>query len=364
MKLLPLDDLRAQVKARAPLPFSIRDAQGHLLLAKGHVVPDDVALEALLSRGATVDAEETGRRGEALAPPAENFPGRWHQLCARAAGALRPPFGAEGLERTRDLAAQIVDMAQRDADLLLYLALRSARDPGVHFGALHAVHAAVACAVVAGRLGWEPGRRDALLCAALTMNLSIAELQSRLAGSIQPLTPAQRERVDQHVQDSLRLLADAGLEESLWLRIVGQHHAPSAGQPDEVGEEARLLRLVDGYTLRIAERPDTIVASPALAARDLFTHHAKDPLALALLKAMGLYPPGCHVRLASGEVAVVLRLGAAANAPLVACLTNRRGDALQTPIRRDTSLLPEHHIAAVVADRDVKVRFTSQVLYR
>ena len=251
------------------------------------------------------------------------------------------------------------------SDLLLYLALRSVRDPGVHFGALHALHAAVVCALMAARLGWDAARRDRLVCATLTMNLSIIELQSRLAGSTQPPTPAQRELLDSHAVDTVAMLRQAGLDDEDWLRIVAQHHAPPPGQPDEgVCEEAQVLRLVDAYTLRIAERPDTIVASPALAARDLFAHHAKDPLALMLLKCLGVYPPGCHVKLASGEIAVVLRHGATANAPLVACLTNRRGDALQTPIRRDTSLLAEHHIASVVADRDVKVRFPSQVLYR
>ena len=232
MKLLPLEDLRAQVKARVPLPFGIRDDQGHLLLAKGQVVPDEQALQALLERGATVDVEESTRRGEAVAPPAENFPGRWHQICVRAGVALRPPVLEDTLARVRDLAAQIVEMAERDADLLLYLALRSARDPGVHFGALHALHAAVVCALMSARLGWEASRRDSLLCAALTMNLSVAELQSRLVGSVQPPTLAQKERLDAHVTDTLALLRQAGVEDPLWLDIVARHHPPSAGQRD------------------------------------------------------------------------------------------------------------------------------------
>ena len=76
-----------------------------------------------------------------------------------------------------------------------------------------------------------------------------------------------------------------------------------------------------------------------------------------------MYPPGCFVRIASGETAVVLRRGPQANAPQVACVTNKRGDALQQPIRRDTGLLPEHAVAQVVPDRDVKVRIPSQQLY-
>lgn len=368
MKLQPLEDLRAQVRAGAPLPFGIRDASGQLLLAKGHVVPDEMTLEALLQRGATVDVEETSRRGEAVAPPAENFPGRWHHLVTRAAVTLKPPVGGDTVERVQEIGALIDEMATRDGDLLLYLALRAARDPGTHYGVLHALHAAVVCTLVARRLGWDDARRESLVHAALTMNLSVVELQSRLVNSSQPLTAAQREHMDHHVADTLALLQRAGVEDERWLAIVAAHHEPPAGAtdeaPDDAPDEARLLRRVDAYTARITERGDTIVASPALAVRDLHAQHARDPFALALVKTLGIYPPGCHVRLVSGEIAVVIRRGESPGSPLVACVTNKRGDALQTPIRRDTSLLQDHHVAAVVPDRDVKVRFQSPVLYR
>jgi len=366
MKLRPLAEMALQVKAGVPLPFGIRDAGGQLLLAKGHVVSDAQELAVLMARGATVEIEEAQKRGEAVAPPAENFPGRWHQLTVRAAVVLRPPVADDTLARVRELADQLIDMAERDADLLLYLALRSARDPGVQYGVLHVLHSAVICALLGRRAGWDAPTCHALVCAALTMNLSIVELQSRLVGSTQPLTQAQRERIDSHVADTLALLQQAGVDDPLWLRIVAEHHPPRPGAEEQPPpcEPARLLRLVDAYAGRIAERPDTIIASPALAARDLFTQHGKDPLALLLVKEMGVYPPGCHVRLVSGELAVVLRRGSSANAPLVAALTNKRGDALQTPSRRDTSILPEHHIASVVPDKDVRVRFQSQLLYK
>jgi hypothetical protein len=197
------------------------------------------------------------------------------------------------------------------------------------------------------------------------MNLSIVDLQSRQGGAALPATPALREMVDRHCEDSAALLRKAGVEDEDWLRAVEQHHPPTGGgaPPDAPGELAQLLRLVDGYTTRITDRPDTIIASPALAAKDLFAQHAKDPLALALVKELGVYPPGTFVRIASGETAVVLRRGDAANKPLVACVTNKRGDALQQPIRRDTGLLADHAITAVVPDKEVKVRMPSQLLY-
>ncbi|MED5621064.1 HD-GYP domain-containing protein [Ideonella sp. BN130291] len=346
------------------MPFSIRDEAGQLLLARGHVVDSDASLAALQERGATVDVEEVQqRRGEAVAPPAENFPARWHQLTVRASVVLRPPLADDFLDRLQEIRGQILGMSERDPDMLLYLALRTARDPGVHYGVLHALHVATVCALLSRRLHWTEDARLSLVSAALTMNMSMVELQSRLAGSTQPPTQAQREVIDRHAADSVALLRKAGVDDEAWLQTVEQHHPAAAGTPDEPGEAARLLRLVDAYTTRITDRPDTIIASPALAARDLFAQHRGDPFALLLVKELGMYPPGCFVRIASGETAVVLRRGQNANAPLVACVTNKRGDALQQPTRRDTGLLPEHAVTQVVPDKDVRVRMPSQQLY-
>jgi hypothetical protein len=169
--------------------------------------------------------------------------------------------------------------------------------------------------------------------------------------------------LDRHAADTAALLRQAGVDDAVWLQTVEQHHPAPAGTPDAPIDAARLLRMVDAYTTRITDRPDTIIASPALAARDLFTQHKGDPFALLLVKELGMYPPGCFVRIASGETAVVLRRGQSANAPLVACVTNKRGDALQQPTRRDTGLLPEHAVTQVVPDKDVRVRMPSQQLY-
>jgi hypothetical protein len=370
MKLLPLDEVKSQVKVGAPLPFGIRDEHGNLLLSRGHRVDSEAQLNVLLQRGAMVDFEEVPPAGrkEAIAPPPENFAGRWHQLTVRAGVHLRPPLTEDdALDHIREIAEQVQQMAERNPDMLLYLALRTARDPGAQYGVLHALHAAVVAALIVQRLQWPAEHRASLLGAALTMNLSIAELQSRLHGSAQQaLPPAQREMIDRHPGDSAALLRQAGLEDEVWLQTVEQHHPQPAGTPAPeapVSDAVRLLRLVDAYTTRITERADTIIASPALAAREMYAQHGGDPFALSLVKEMGVYPPGTFVRIASGETAVVLRRGHAANAPEVACVTNKRGDALQTPIRRDTSLLPEHAVTAVVPDKEVRVRFPSQQLY-
>lgn len=59
-------------------------------------------------------------------------------------------------------------------------------------------------------------------------------------------------------------------------------------------------------------------------------------LAEALTKVLGLFTPGTFVKLANGEIAVVHRRSAAANAPLVASITNGSENPYMKPLRRDT----------------------------
>jgi hypothetical protein len=98
------------------------------------------------------------------------------------------------------------------------------------------------------------------------------------------------------------------------------------------------------------------------AARDLYTQSKANPLAAVLIKEFGIYPPGCFVKLASGETAIVVKRGASANAPLVAALTNRNGDVLSQPIPRDTSLAA-NAIASTIPDKAVLVRLSVEKLY-
>jgi hypothetical protein len=73
------------------------------------------------------------------------------------------------------------------------------------------------------------------------------------------------------------------------------------------------------------------------AGRIMFMQEPGHPMVAALVKEFGVYPPGCFVRLASGETAMVIRRGRTVMAPIVAVVGNSRGAALARPERRDTA---------------------------
>src|SRR6185369_7153685 len=113
MKLIPLAQAAAQVKSGQPLPFSVRDAQGGLLLARGNLISGDAMREALLERGAFVDAEEVraGQRDSAL-PSGERRFNLWRGLLTRLNVTLQDP-AAPGLETSvRGIASELASLVQ------------------------------------------------------------------------------------------------------------------------------------------------------------------------------------------------------------------------------------------------------------
>lgn len=232
-------------------------------------------------------------------------------------------------------------LALRDPDAALYLLLQAASGDLDRYSAHHAMLCAVVCELCALGQSWPSEETDALWRAALSMNLALTATQDALARQAGPLSAAQRELVDGHAEASARLLADAGVTDALWLDTVRRHHQRASGHAPAGAERlAGLLNRVDIYTAKLSRRATRAPASPAIAARDACLDGAGQPDALGatLLRTLGLYPPGCFVQLANGEVGVVVRRGAKAHMPSIAALRRPDGGLYLQPLRRDTSV--------------------------
>jgi hypothetical protein len=97
--------------------------------------------------------------------------------------------------------------------------------------------------------------------------------------------------------------------------------------------------------------------SPVQAAKEacLGADGRPDEIGAALLKAVGLYPPGSFVELSSGEVGVVISRGRRANLPLVASLVAPSGAPMGEPVLRDT-VEQRYAVKGAVPSVRVKVR--------
>jgi hypothetical protein len=217
------------------------------------------------------------------------------------------------------------------------------------------------CEVCADWFEWPAGETDAVIRAALTMNLSMSAVQDELAQQQEPITDEQRGQVEGHAERSAAMLAQGGVQDALWLEIVRHHHEPpiqkgGASQP-AAPRLAHLLCRIDQYTAKLSRRASREPVSPALAARDtcMDGDGTPDTIGMAILRKLGLYPPGSFVRLANGDLGVVVRRGAMAHTPIVAALRREDGGAHLQPTRRDT-LQREFAVVHGVIAADVKVR--------
>ena len=200
----------------------------------------------------------------------------------------------------------------------------------------------------------------------LTMNLSMLELQGQLAEQRTPVTAEQREAILSHPQRSVEMLELAGVTDRDWLEGVADHHvAPDgSGYPAgrrEVNDFAALVRRADIYTAKLSARSTRAAMAADRAGRAMFMYDPGNSMTAALVKEFGVYPPGCFVKLVSGETAVVVRRGASVVTPWVAALTTPHGVPLLDPLPRDTRRR-ECAIAGVIGEGAVPVRVAPEKL--
>lgn len=159
---------------------------------------------------------------------------------------------------------------------------------------------------------------------------------------------------------SVRMLESLGITDQDWLEAVLDHHAKSPGAlaNRSLGQRmARLIQRADIFAARMSPRASRLPDTPASAMKASYFDENReiDEAGAALIKAVGIYSPGSFVRLATTEIAVVIKRGANTTTPRVAVLINRAGMPTGELIVRDTHQR-EFRILASVAHRDVKVK--------
>ena len=126
---------------------------------------------------------------------------------------------------------------------------------------------------------------------------------------------------------------------------------------------ARMIQRADMFAARLAPRASRVPISPAAAMQACYFDENRqvDEAGAALIKAIGIYQPGSFVRLATDEVAIVIKRGLNTSTPRVAVLINRSGMPTVEPTIRETSTR-DFRIVASVPHREVKVQINLERL--
>lgn len=355
MSYSQLSTVRHRLAIGLPLPFNVRDANQHVLLARGQVIATPGQLDALLASGALVDMHELMTQAQRIrkAPRAE-LPALWDECTETLLAALRMGVD-EGFRAALDAAtAPALTLIERDPDLAIFQVLRPSGGELARYGLDHSLQSAITAVLVARRLGWSSTDAQRAFMAAMTMNLSMLELQGELAAQTGPLTEAQRAAVRAHPTFSMRMLEAVGVTDPDWLDAVATHHEALAGadyprSTGQINELAALIRRADIYLAKLSPRGHRPALAADAALQAMRDQDGRHPTTIALGQVFGPCPPGCSVRLVSRETGVVLRRGSTPTTPVVAVLESAHGQRLAEPRRTETSQ-PAQAVHAVLAE--------------
>ncbi|MES2611766.1 MAG: HD domain-containing phosphohydrolase [Pseudomonadota bacterium] len=224
-----------------------------------------------------------------------------------------------------DLSAETAARIVQSKEVLLHL-LGDKKDQGPQF---HALNVLTLCMLVGkkARLS-ERGLAD-LAMAALAHDVGKSKVPAHLFKTTRRKRH-EEEFVRQHVMYSTQLASDSGAFSKEALACIAGHHeaADGSGWPRGIRETQRLaliLALVNRYdNLCSPEARDAEPLMPAEALAHMFKNESgqHDPALLsALVKLLGVYPPGTVVQLTNGSLALVVAPGPEALRPQVLMYT-------------------------------------------
>ena len=367
-ELVPLT--RNLVKPDQPLLVPVFKEDGTLLAQKG-IILNESQMQTLdehevlytLSKALEMPPSKTKERMAKEKKRAYHLKNPFERL-----GELRDElillFSQSPERRTLDAILEMIgpvqSMCEEAPDVVLATIFIDLQE---HYTTQHALHVAIVCELTAKSLGWETEERRSLVGAALTMNISMGLLQDMFMTQAEPLSDKQRRIIRKHPMESAVMLSNMGLADQEWLEYVLKHHesVDGTGYPDGLRHQdiplgASLLHLADVYCAKVTGRYYREPIYANIAARDVFMIRDKKtngPIIEFLVKTLGIYPPGCQVVLANGEMGVVIKRGKRLDTPNVKIIMDAKGNRLATPIMRNT-INPNYTVKEIVQPNVVR----------
>jgi HD-GYP domain-containing protein (c-di-GMP phosphodiesterase class II) len=358
---------RHDIELGVPLPYSVYDASGMLLLKAGFTINLQRHLEILLQNGVYYreSEEEKARRLRAAAhlmprvqAEAQNTYEMLELVKVRLqrlfenykAGRLRDEF----VRRIEDIGISVQEACTHDTDsVLACLHL----DYELPYEVVHHLQAAVLCELIGKKLAVKDEARLVLIMAALTHDIGLIDIQDTLDKQLAPLTPEQKQRIQTHPQQSVEALRAVGVVDPAWLDPVRHHHEriDGSGYPDQIAGDAiriptRVLAVADIYSAMIRDRPYRKAMVSKAAMRELMLEQGSKTdqrLIQVMIKEVGVFPPGAIVRLLNSEIAVVKERQENSAYPIVYSFIKPDGMPMLTPLRRDTAKA-EYNVDGIV----------------
>jgi len=343
------------IRIGSPILWDIYDGSERLLARKGFVPQSEKQLETLIERGLFANEEEYRKSQLTIDVLTDidkrpqhhvlSMIGMAHSLIQNITlGIVAHAPLANCSAEVMKVVSMLNNAITTNSDIALACILFKQTAEG--YSNRHLMDAAILSIIVARAMQIPPEEIELIAAAALTMNIGMMHLQEDLQNRAEPPTDLERELIHKHPELSVKLLKEAGITDPLWLSYVFSHHEhiDGSGYPigitgDSISYGAKIIAVADRYTAMIAPRRYRKAMHPTQALRSLLMDDGKTcdaKITAFFIKELGIYPPGCCVKLVNGETAVVMFKGITTTTPAVQAITNQLGDALHYPENRNS----------------------------
>lgn len=344
------------IKVGKPLPWPVFDGTGQMLLKKGYCIDSESQIESLIERGvyrtgsSTID-EVKSVKYQVVSPFCEL--GSMAEMLKKAFKDLFDEKSS-AIGKLNIVCERINEICKHDPDACIASIHLYSKDPSAEE---YALYYAILCAIMAPKLGFSDTQNKQLIIAALTANVALQPYLDKLNTFKCQLTDKQRTLVRQHPEQSIKILAKAGINDEELFNIIIQHHekVDGTGYPKEVSEtdllqQSKLLSVCEHYVALVSKRAYRETSKTNEALREVYRRASKDTtetLYLTFIKTLSVYPPGTFVRLSNNEVAVITKRPSNESGYQMKAILSPRGGPYAGCFSRDSSLA-DHKIEETV----------------
>ena len=327
------------LKVDKAVKWHIYDGQGRLLLKEGMTIHSQAQIDKIIGLEAFIRVKEDEFKldensiNNALSP-FHNIDEMIAQLDYLFKEIIFKPadLNKKISDKLMSISENIIELCEYDMDAMLG-AIHLVKK--YEYTTVHPLYCSILCYALATSTGLTDRRLNSLICAALTSNLGMYDLQAELLKQPGRLSEEQQTELEKHTMRSAILLRRLNVIDQFWIEIVLQHHEKQdgTGYPRQLEgkkfmREARILGLVDRYHAMVSPRQYRDGMSPTDALKKIFQERGQEvdeELGANLIKEMGIFPPGAFVKLANDESGIVVRRGKDRTRPIIKATLNPQG---------------------------------------
>lgn len=223
----------------------------------------------------------------------------------------------------------------------------------------HSINCAILMVMFGRSLNIDKATLQHLGVGALLMDIGMGKLPLLLTHKNDSLTPQETIRMQRHVDTALKMLESVSCIDDISLAVIKEHHErqDGSGYPhglagEQISQYGRMAAIVDTYDSLTANRPYRQACMPAQALKKMLDEDLglDKELVSKFINCIGAHPIGSLVKLASGKLAMVMRLNQLAPLSPVVMVFYNLSTKLDEVAQLDLSKLEDKIIGSISPD--------------